>query len=195
MELNRVTQHAARRRAATPRISTQRLFKKGLNVNKIIPQLSIDTRLLFDRMIDTPVGDTVTYAVMSEIIGRDSQISGRGTVASARRKAMNERRMVFASVLNVGLRRLADVEIVDTAEHDMVRLRRSARRATRKVSMVDFDVLPNDRKIKHNTYMSVFGALHQLTAPKAVRAVESKVSQAQAALPLALTLDAFRGAK
>lgn len=159
---------------------------------KVIPQLSVDARMVFEKMIAVSVGETITYAEMTKIVGRDTQNGARGVIATARRKAMNEHRMVFAPIRNVGFKRLNDTEIVDTAEHDMNRVRHAARRAGKRITMVDFDRLPNDRKIRHNTYMSMFGALHAMTTQGSVKALEKEVTKSHAALPLAKTLEVFQ---
>lgn len=159
---------------------------------KVIPALSVDARMVFERLVTVSVGETVTYDELTKLIGRDTQNGGRPVVASARRKAMNEQRMVFAPIKNVGFKRLNDIEIVDTAEADLSKVRRAARRAGKRIAMVDFDRLPNDRKIRHNTYMSMFGALHSMTTQASVKALEKKVNESQAALPLAKTLEVFQ---
>jgi hypothetical protein len=159
---------------------------------KVIPALSVDARMVFERLATAPVGETVTYKELNALIGRDTQNGGRPVIASARRKAMSEHRMVFAVVKNVGLKRLNDVEIVDTAQHDLSKVHRAARRAGRRITMVEFDKLPNDRKVRHNTFMSMFGALHSMTTQGSVKILEKRVAESQAALPLAKTLEVFQ---
>ena len=56
----------------------------------------------------------------------------------------------------------------------------------------EFDKLPNDLKIKHNTYLSMFGAVSAMTKAGKVKLLESAVEKAHAQLPLARTLEVFR---
>lgn len=161
---------------------------------KVIHEISVDARMVYERLLTTSVGEVVTYDELTKLIGRNTQNSGRPVIATARRKAMNEHRMVFAAVRNIGFKRLNDGEIVETAQHDVDKIRRTSRRAGRRLTTVDFDALSNDKKIRHNTYLSMFGALASMTTGGTVKAIEKEVTKAHSALPLAKTLEAF-GAK
>lgn len=159
---------------------------------KVIPELSVDVRVVFDRLVQMRVGETITYADIKDLIGRDGQNGGRSVIASARRKALNEHRMVFEPVRNEGYKRLSDADIVNTAEHDMGKVHRATRRGARRIAVVDFERLPNASKVKHNTYLSMFGAINAMTTGASVKALEKKVAETHEALPLAKTLEVFR---
>lgn len=159
---------------------------------KVIPQMSVDTRMLYERLKECDVGHTIPYQELSKIIGREVTGKARSVLATARRKAMTTDRMVFACVYKVGVKRLTDVDIVETSEDCVRRVRKASTRAVRRITTVDFAKLPNEAKVKHNTYLSVFGALASFTQSGALKAIEKKIGDSKEALPLAKTLEVFR---
>jgi len=160
--------------------------------NKVIQALSLDSKMIYDRLKKSAVEEIVSYAELSKMIGRDTQNGGRGSIQTARRKALREDYIVFGVVRNIGLKRLSDVEIVATGEDTVTRIRRASTRGFRTITAVrDFDALPNDSKIRHNTYASVLGALSMATTAARMKKLEGRVAEAKASLPLAKTLEAF----
>ncbi len=161
----------------------------------VIQQLSIDAKMIYDRLIGAGVGDTVTYTELTNLIGRDVQDKGRGALITARRRARNIDRMIFGTVRDVGLMRLSDAEIVETGEGTLRHIRRTARRGAQTVLCVqNFNNLPNEKKIQHNTFVSMFGVMAEITKPAKIKAIEKSVASSQAALPVAKTLEEFRTA-
>lgn len=162
-------------------------------MTKTIQQLSIDARLLTERLLKTSIGDTVTYADLSETISRDiTSLSGRSALASARRVAQREKGAVFDCVRKVGLKRLDDVGIVEGSAGVTARIRRTARRGMDRLAAVQsFDQMPHAARVQHNATMSVLGAIRSLAGPMSIKRVEDKVSAAP--LPTADTLKIFAG--
>lgn len=161
---------------------------------KTIPNWSVDASMLYDRLKKAAIGETVTYADLSAIIGRNVQGSARHLVYSAINKALREDHMVFEAVMGVGYRRLDDVEIVNCSDNAFVRVRRMARRQSAKLTSVsNFAALPNELKIKHNTNISMLGALTHLIRPASVKRLESHVMEAATVLPSAKVLEHVKG--
>lgn len=161
-------------------------------MSNVIPQLSVDVRMIFDRLVAAEIGDTISYAEINDMLGRKGKDPAQSVISSARRKALNEHRMVFAAVAKVGIKRLSDVEVVDTSEFSIDKVRRASRRAARRIASVNFDALPNDKKIRHNTYLSMFGALASITTGASMKKLEGKIAESKMQLPLAKTLEAFK---
>lgn len=155
-------------------------------------EMSIDTRITYDLLMKAAIGETVTYAAIAKELGRP--VSGAEPhLQSALHRCLSNDNRVFANVSRVGYKRLGDVEIVATGERETEMLRRRAKRAGKRLTCVEnFDGLPNDMKVKHNTYLSMFGAISAMTKTGAVKKLEGEVFRAQAALPLAKTLEAFK---
>lgn len=159
---------------------------------KIIAALSLDAKLLYERLKSAKIGDVVTYQELSNIIGRDVLDPGRGLLQTARRKALREDYFVFGIVRKEGLKRLSDLEIVATGEDTVGRIRRTARRGFRTITAVkDFEALPNEAKIRHNVYASMLGAVAMAASAPQMKKLEKKVSEAKAQLSLTKTLEAF----
>ena len=162
-------------------------------MSRAIHEISVDTRTLYDRIITAKAGDEITYAALSELIGRDVQTVARSALHSARKMAMRDHNVVFGVVRNEGLKRLADVEVVQTGEATVAKLRRVAKRGIRTITSVqDFAQLPDAAKIKHNTFASMFGAVAAMAKPASMKRLEGAVNAAQTGtLPIGRTLEAF----
>lgn len=162
---------------------------------KSIQELSIDSRVLYDRLIKMSYDQNfISYKDLSKIIGRNIQDEARGNLATARRMALREDGMVFGVVRNKGLKLLNDIETVNTGEDTLHRISRISRKGAKQViSISDFDGLPNDIKSKHNAILSVLGAFRAITKPKAIKRLEAKIGIVRKQLPVAKTLRVFTG--
>lgn len=158
-----------------------------------IPEANIDTKTILERLRKAEPGELVTYAELSEIIGRDVRATARGCLTSAMRGALREG-LVFSSVKNEGVRLLPDDGIAGVGLAAVKHIGRAARRAGKKLACVrDFDAMPNAAKVQHNMGMSVLGAIVHSTSAPSMKRVEATVEKAQTQLPIAKTLDIFRG--
>lgn len=162
---------------------------------KTIAEISIDARMLHQKLKEVPIGSTITWEDLGKVIGRDVHAGspGYGALTTARRRVQIDDGMVFDAIAKVGLKRLSDAEIVNTGQSIVDRVRRMARKGARRLlSVANFDALPNEAKIKHNAYASLLGAVAQISQESKVRALEKHVQGTQAALPLAKTLEVFK---
>lgn len=166
-------------------------------MNKTIPEMSGDARLLFERIATMQPNDQLDYAECSKIIGRD--IKGcPHLLASARRKALRDLRIVTEAVVGVGIRRLADATIVETVgEMTRKRIRHMANNGVRKLTAVGFDGLTSEQKIKHNAELSQLSAVRAFSKENVTNRLESKIktgggaSTGSAPLAIAKTLEVF----
>lgn len=125
-------------------------------------RLSADSAALVKVLELVDVGATITYAELSQTIGRDVT-AFRGPLETARLVVQREKRMVFDAVRSEGLRRLADDEIVDLSDKARDHARRHARKTAKKLVCVDYSSLSKQKQTKHNAALSMFGALAELT--------------------------------
>lgn len=161
-----------------------------------IPELSIDTRTIYDRLVKSEIGETINYAELTALIGRNVQHEARYVLVSAMHRVESQDDMVFACVHGVGVKRLSDHEIVGIGDEALTRSRRAAKRGARKLSKIrDFNSLTDAEKISHNARLSVLGAIEAIARGSALRKIEQKISNTASsqALPLAKTLEAFKG--
>lgn len=162
---------------------------------KSIPEASIDTRLVFDRLKNAKPGEVIPYKELAEILGTDPR-NGKGysSVASARRMALNQLKYAFEAVSGEGIKRLTDHEASRTGEQTLKAIRRRARLGAKKLTCVEkFESLSNDDKIAHNAALSMLGAITQATSAKTQERIESAVKEATKELPVAKTLALFGG--
>lgn len=154
-------------------------------------EMSIDTRIIYNRLNEAAVGEVVSFKALGDALGR--KVEGNCShIQSALNRLLGEG-VLFDNVRKVGYKRLTDSEIVNTSEREREGLKRKARRAVKKLSCVsDFDALPNELKVKHNASMSGFGAIMAMMKPSGMRKLETAVQKASQQLPLAKTLEAFR---
>ena len=169
--------------------------KEPSMTKKTISEISVDARLLHQRLTQAKVGDVITWDDLGQIIGRSVHPGegGYSALATARNRVQVDDGYIFDAIAKVGLKRLSDAEIVNTGQYAIDRVRRAARKGTRRLlSVKDFDALPNDLKVKHNAYASLLGAVAQISQSSKVTQLESHVQNARAALPLAKTLEVFK---
>lgn len=159
---------------------------------RTIPEISVDARLMLERIRKMGTGEVVSDAEFGELIGRDLMNGGYGPFMTARNRALRDYGIVLGRVRKTGYRRLSDAEIVSTGQATVDRVRRSARRAFVRMTCAEYDKLSDESKVQHNTYASVFAALVSVTKASAVKRIEKQVEKAQKELPLAATLEAFK---
>lgn len=162
-------------------------------MKKTIPEISIDSKLLYDRLKTLEPETFVSYEELSAVIGRDVQQSAYGNLTTAVKKALTEDHIVLAPVRGKGIKRLTDCEIVSTSDRHFEHVRRTSRKQVRKLGAVDYEQLSKEDKIKHNTNIAIIGLFNHVTSSPAIRKLEESVEKAQAPLAIGKTLEVFRG--
>lgn len=163
--------------------------------NKAIPEMSVDTRLLYQRISQMKHDEVISYDDLTALIGRDVRGRARSNLNAARNKAMRENQVVTEVIINEGIKRLSDNAIVEhTGDSARRRIRRASSRAMRKLASVAFDRLTNAHKIKHNAEMSQIGALQAISKDAINARLKSKIAKTatNGALSIAHTLEAFK---
>ncbi|MCP5099884.1 MAG: hypothetical protein GY943_30390 [Chloroflexi bacterium] len=155
-------------------------------------ELSIDTRLLYELLKSCEVNETVTYVQLSKEIGQPVE-GANSSLQSALRKCMTQDDIVFENVRGEGYKRLNDIDIVSASERDTTGIRKRARKAAKKLTLVtDFAALPQDKKIEHNTRLSILSAITSAASRKSENKISAAVTKQGHELPFAATLEAFK---
>ncbi|TGU44645.1 hypothetical protein EN788_22275 [Mesorhizobium sp. M2D.F.Ca.ET.145.01.1.1] len=158
---------------------------------KTLFEMSIDTRMLYDRLKKAVTGEVISFTQMSEELGRP--IAGDCSNLQSALHRLEGEGIAFANVRGSGYQRMNDIEVVNSAETAREGIRKKARRAIKRLTCVQkFDALPNELKVKHNAALSGFGAIASIMSPGRVKSLEEQVAKAGAQLPLAKTLEAFK---
>lgn len=161
--------------------------------NKIIKESSIDTKLLYQRLAKMEIGDFVSYEELNLIIGRNVQKEGRNYLNTARRIVERNDQKVFGVIISEGLKCLNTPEIINTAASSIDRIRHASRRSIKKFECIsDLESLPNDEKIRLNTYASTLGAINQFSTAKSVKKIQNIVKEVQEQIPFMKMLDIFK---
>lgn len=159
---------------------------------KVITDASVDAKLLYQELVKIEVGAEITYATLTACVGRDVQHSARGSLNTARRMAERDKNIVFGVVRNTGLKRLDDIEIVGTGASVRSHIRKAARKGARRILRVnDYAGLPQEQRVQHNAYASLFGAISEIASPSNLARVSEAVEKAEKELPLKKTLELF----
>ena len=154
-----------------------------MNQRTAIFQISADAKVLASVLKETAPGEVVTYERLSASIGRDVQKDARGVLQTARRSVLNENRMVFEAVIDVGLMRLKDEQIVGIGDKSRDHIRRTARKTVKSLFCVNYDQLSREQQVKHNTSLSMMGVIGELATNRSAAKLESKVAEAGHELP------------
>lgn len=153
-------------------------------------QLGVDTKAIVEHLILTTVGQQIPYIELSQLIGHDiQQPKYRSCLSSARRILVKEHNMVFGTIRNVGIQRLADTEIVREGDLGIKKVRRSCRRTAGKVICANYNTLSQDDKNKHNLSLSVLGAITHVTSIKEQRKIGNAVSKAASEIDHSMLLE------
>ena len=162
-------------------------------MGKAIREATADARLLYQRLAEMNIGDTITYEELSKVVSADVQTKARGYLDTARRMAERENEKVFGVIHNTGLKCLTSSEIINTAAFSIGHIHRTTNRTIRKIGCIsDLDKLPNEEKIRLNTYASAIGAMSVMTKGNSIKKLCASVTATQEQLPYAKTLDAFK---
>lgn len=151
---------------------------------KTIAEVSLATRLLYERLKELAVGEVASYKELSQICGRNVQEDGVGLLNSARNICLREHQIVFSPIINEGLKRLSDSEIVRGADADIGRIRRAAKKGMRKLACASYKNLEDAEKNSFNAKAAVLGTLAQHATPAQLKQVErAYANEAKPILP------------
>lgn len=146
------------------------------NKLRSLSEISIETRALITALEKLAVDEIVSYAELSRLIGRDVQKTARHNLTAAVNRVLRDSQIVVSSVRNVGLRRISDtVNVNSTGAIARRRIQRTSVRAIRRLSAVDFDVLNNEDKVKHNAEVSQLNVVKQFATTKSNAQMQTAV--------------------
>lgn len=161
--------------------------------SRTIGEASLEAQLLYDRLSKAHPGEEITYHELSEIAARNVQTIASSALQTARKRCENLDHIVFSVIRGVGLRRLLNEEIPQTAQSKIDHIRRTAKRAAKRLACVDYGQLSRQSQITHNINLSLLGVLSEVSKPNSGKLLESHIKTGQTALPIGKTLELFKG--
>ena len=134
----------------------------------ISTEISPDVAALVEALRGVSPGQTITYAALSEAIGRDVT-EHRHLLASAQRIAAREHGAVFGNERSVGYTRLTIDQLPGVASTARARIRRTSRIAAKRLTQgaARTNDMPPDVQRKLNAEISSLALLEHIASDKA----------------------------
>lgn len=156
---------------------------------KAIPDLSLESQLLYKRLKELKINDFVSYQELSDIAGRDVQGRGRGNLHTAMRLCLRQDSIVLKAVIKEGVKRIDDVSNIKGG-NSLNRIKRIARRRRAELHCVDYKSLNRELQAQHNIELSQLGAAEYFSGKSA--GVKLIGACERSALPVGKTIEFFR---
>lgn len=133
---------------------------------------SPDIRRLADTMLATPVGEIITYKVLSAAIGADV-LRRRYLIQGAMKLATREAGALFQVVYRVGYRRTPAENAAWFGGHARKRIRSTSRRASFTIgrAVETANAMPNNALLAATREMSVLGLIRHIATDRVTRVV------------------------
>lgn len=157
------------------------------------PEVSIEVRLIKERLKKLGLDDFIPYKELNELIGRDVQHQARGSLEKAKFQLLKEQSMLFACVIGQGQKRLTDSGIVKSGESAIKGIKRKTRRAILNMTALrHFEELTNEEKFRHQAQLSILGTLELMTKESTVKKIGHQCEQTGSELPIGKTMELFQ---
>jgi len=160
-----------------------------------IGQISFETKQLAIRLAGLKVGESVSYGELSELIHRNVQGKARANLLAARRKVLREHGMVIGVLLDQGVKRLTDVEIVKSGASVIRHINRTSVRGMRHQIQVDFEKLTREQQKEFNLTLSVLQLSRVASTPKFQSMLSERVQKRQLQVDPQKLLESLREVK
>ena len=154
-----------------------------------IADISVDTLLVYDRLKKVLIGETITYSEIDQAIGR---IHSYGMLYTAKKKLQKEDSIVFSTIRGVGIKRLADADIVNSSSMSFDKIKRATTRERGRLQAVDYNILSQDLKIKHSASAAILAVINNIAKGKQIKAVENKMAESNNRLSMMQTIDVIK---
>lgn len=131
-----------------------------INPNPTIGRASVEAQELAKFLETAEVGDVFTYQQLNQHAKCDVQL--RNTVLqTAKRIVQRQHKMVFDTIVGVGIKRLSDEEIPDVGQASIKRSRNIAKKGMRTLECADLSKLTPETKVKAITTKTILGLFSQ----------------------------------
>ena len=148
-----------------------------------LPLMPMDTKALYESLINREPGSITPYCVFNDVIGRNVQKEARPRLYAARKLALKEKGLVFKPIIidrgekdptkKRGLKCLTDHEKAHLGTGGLQRIHKSATRTAVELATVqDYDTLSQDDKLVHQTSMAALGAVREITRIKQIEKIK-----------------------
>lgn len=155
------------------------------------PEIEADIQALSAALEACPIGETVSYAALSEAIGRDVR-NCRHVLAAARRQAEENTGHLFQTIRTVGVKRLTAEEIPAVGLGVMRHVRRSARAGMNRLAAVRVNDMPEGEARKIIAHRSMLGAIALVADGRKATSLLPDIEKTAQTVPAGRVLELFR---
>lgn len=142
-----------------------------------IGEASIETRLLYERLVQLQVDEVVTYQELNQICGGDTQREQRGKLTSAKNQAERDRpEILLDCVWGVGIKRIPPAAMNALMESGMRSVTRKTRKLLKRSSKVVLTDLPPQERAEFMARSSLLAVLSNLGNKKHLQQLEQKAA-------------------
>lgn len=155
--------------------------------------MGFDAEQLARRLEALAVGETVSYADLSKIIGEDVQRKRRSALRTARAHLLRTRRLVLEAVRDVGIKRVDGAELVNVVSDGVARGRRHFGRVAQKSASCTsegYAGLSPEERVRLDASRAIAQAIRKVTSGGGVKRIEVAVEQSTQ-IPVEATLALF----
>lgn len=163
----------------------------GNGSKRSIPEMSVDTRVLIERLKKVEVGEFVSYQELSDLVGRNVQGNAYGNLSTARHRLEMDEEMQFGTVRSQGLRRLDALGVMGGTDGAIHQCHKKMSKEARRLARIDPSGLEPDKKPELHLKAAHVQVLAYQTAPKVQRKLESKLKDSES-LPMSKMLEAVK---
>jgi len=147
-----------------------------INPKPTIGRASVEAIELSKVLMATTEGDVITYTEMNVIAKCDVQVRNY-VLQTARRIAQREKRIVFGTIIGIGIKRLSDEEIPEEGVSAIKRSRRVAQNGMKKMNCADIAKMTPETKIRAITTKTLLGLFASAGSRKVMHLAEQGARQ------------------
>ena len=142
-------------------------------MNKTTPEREIEIERIVAVLVALSVGQTATYQVLTDAIGRDVQADARLVMITARKRAEKQTGQRFETVFKVGIKRLAAADVVGIGATARGRIKRASTRAFKRLTGLSYNDVDKATQARIDAERSLMGAISALSAERNVTAIQT----------------------
>ena len=139
-------------------------------MSDVLFERSAATLTLIELLRSANEGDIVTYDDMITLTNRDIRKRDRHLLQTALRSLQKHDRIVFGTIVRVGVQRLKPAELTHEGRRRLVKIRRQAVRGGAVMDTAAMQRLTPTQRLEHTATRGVLASVAQTTKPEAQKA-------------------------
>lgn len=154
------------------------------------PQIEIEAAAIARLLMELPIDGVLSYADASAQIGRDVTNGARFSLMKARRIAEKECGSLFATVRQVGVKRLPASHVAGVGADVRKRVGRAANRGYERLTAIRYNDLDGSSRTRVDAERSLLGAISSLATSPTVKKIEAYTTTGP--VPVGKVLEALK---